>query len=901
MVTLVAWLACVCGAAALSAAQTPPPPAGAVVTEDEFLEAYLADRELWTVLAAHLRSRLGAGASEDRSRAAESLGRLYAKMLAETMTPEQRQRLEGQCRELLRQVPEADSFELRINLAKAEYLRIEEIVEKDRLRLATAEDKAEADRALRHLGPMFEEIAAKTGRRVEQLEKKETLAKDDAVEGVRVELADARRLRSLARYYSGWTSYYSAVLNKTPGPASRALEDFGALLNAVPGKPASIERMPKHLLRFEHVARAAIGCALACSLLGRDTEAARWLDEVEQAEGVPPAVLDQVFARRLIVSATAQRWADAELEVRRRRKAEDGSERLLSVVDARLAAVLALDAARDPSLRPGMKAAAEKVSQVAMSDLIKRGEIGQILDLVQAFGTAPIGGDGFIVAYVRGLQAFESARAAHKASGENPEQPTGDPALVNRYREAAGLLAAAPAAADAARFGSELPRAMIREGLAWYYAGDVTKAAPRFEAAAQRAGSGDARRDALWYAVVSLDKAIETGQLSAAGTRDRLATLYIQEFPGTDNAAKLLLRQTRADALSPAQTIDVLLKVPADSPLHEAARRQAARLLYQEFRRVPTDEKSFAALRFAEVVEPLMRSEHARALGVRDAAGAQAADALILHARQLADALLAAPAPDLQRVEAALSMLESAADAQRIDLRPFEPELAFRRLQVALARSDEAGVQRLLDRLRESDPKFSTAADRLLYRRAFTRWRENSLDPALAREVVRHGARLIDQARGAANDATVVSLREAVAAAAAVGYRADRDVSLRDLAIRLDREQLEGGTRAASSLRRLGELLEDAGDPDAALAAWQELLAGLDPASAGWYEARYQSLRLLLRADPRAAADAMRQHVILHPEYGPEPWGSQLRALEKQMPAPTPAPVPAQDAKRGGP
>lgn len=868
---------------AASPAQTPPP-----TPEDEQLETYLSELGLWNVLGAHLRERMTGGAADDRLRAAEALGSLYVRLLTDARTPEERQTLERLSRDLLDRYPDAESLDLRISLAKAEYLPVEEIVERHRLRMATEADRAEALRVLRHVLPVLEDIAAKAGRRVDQLLKKETLAHDEAIEQIRADLGEARRLQSLARYYAAWVEYYTALLTNTPSLANRALEDFGYILNAVPGKPASLERLPSNLLRFEHVSRAAIGCALCASMLGRDTEAIRWLDAVEGAEEVPEAILGQVFARRVIVYAAARRWADIETEVRQRRQGVKTGPPSLSVAEARLVAVLALEAARDSQTIPAMKAAAERQSRIAMGDLIRAGEIAHILDLVERFGTEPIGVEGFVVTYVRGLRAYDLARAAHRASGSAPDDPALEPANINQYREARGLLAAALASSDAGAFPGERPRAMIREGLAAFYAGDVADAAETFEAAAKLAGAGDARRDALWYAIVALDHAVDASLASAIPKRDALATLFIKEFPGSDQAATLLLRQTRADGLSDAEAVRVLLGVPPESPLHNAARRQAARLLYREFRRASSAERDFAALRFADVVEPLLRADHAVAVGSVEADGKAAAQSLVTLVRQLADALLGMTSPDVQRVEGALGMLDAAEAYHALDLRPIRGELHFRRMQIALAKGDEPGAQRLLDAIRGTDERFSAAADRLLYQRALKAWRDNASDPRLARDVVRHGERLLDQAEasGAVEGQTLAGIRDAVAGAAIVVYREERSDAMRDLAIRTDQAQLASGVRTAASLRRLAELLEAAGDADGSLAAWNELLAGLDAGQAAWFEARYESLRLLSRTNPTHALEVMRQHKVLRPDFGPEPWGQRLRELDAALSAP---------------
>lgn len=867
-------------------------PAPVLSDPDEALELYLADRQLLPVLAAHLRQRLGVGTPEERVRAAEALGRLYVKMLSEAATPATRQMLEDQSRELLKGVPEAESFELRIDLAKATYLKVETIVENDRLRLAADADKAEAERVLRQVGPVFEELAAKLQRRVDQLESKETHAKDADIEGLRAELTDMRRLRSLARYYSGWTRYYTALLTSTPRLAQEALEDFGYILDAVPGKAASVERARQGMFRYDHVARAAIGCSLCASLLGNDVEATRWLDEVESAEGVSQTILDMLFGRRLAVYAAADRWADAELIVRRRRTDDDNAVKRLSVRDARLLAVVAMEASRSNSTRAGIRAVAERLAQVALGDLVTAGEVAHVLDIVRMFGTSPLGNEGFIVAYVRGRETWETARAAHTASGD-PEEPTTDPVIASRYNDAAELLLTAINSPDAAKYPGEDAKAGICRGLSLFYVGRYADAAQALQRAAEAAKAGESRRHALWYGIVALDRAVERGQPSLAPQRDRLATLYLQEFPGTEDAARLLMRQNRADKLSDAQTLEILLKVPDTSPVYEASRRHAARLLYQVFKRAPASARDFAALRFVDLAEPLLRAEHARAMAATDATAKEVANSAVLHVRQITDALLASSVPDLPRVQAALDTLDAVAAFHGLDLRPLEPEFAYRRMQAALARNDEAGATAELDKLRALGGPFAASANRLMLRRAQDQWKAAPSDARLARRVVGYGKIVLEAfERGgmAPGDAGAVSVRDSVADAAAAVFEAEKDTVFRDLAVALDKAQLAAGHRTGSSLRRLGLLLEGAGDARGALEAWQELLVGLPSNADAWYEARYESLRLLATLDPAEAAQAMQQHRVLHPGLGPEPWGTRLAELERQIGAPaTPA------------
>jgi hypothetical protein len=904
----IAVLAVLAGGARGQVVPAPPPmPAPEAVAlpgvapDDEAVENYLAERGLLEVLAARLRRQHREGTAEEQVRAAELLGKLYVRMLTEATTPEKRQEIEGLCRELLKD-QRADSFELRLNLAKATYLRVEEIVERDRLRMAGSEERAEAERVLRTVKPTFEEISRKLDARVRSLEAREKAAPAADVDLLRAELAEQRRLRSLSLYYAGWSHYYTAVLTGSKADALDAMRRFGGLLNAVSAeRPATIDRLPKANLRYEHVARAALACALCAALLEKPTEAARWLDEVEQGEEVVPIVREQIFSRRLIVHAAASQWADIDLAVRKRRKPErDGPEILLSVPDARLLAVTALEAAR-ATQSAAIRAEAERQAQVALGDLIKRGEAGHVLDLVSLYGTTPIGQEGFIVNYVVSLQSYERARAAHKTAG-NEEEPAVEPAVVNLYREAAGLLAAATGSADAPEFPKERERAEIRRGLALFYAGDLEAAATQFQAAANVAVTPEQKRDALWYAIVSLDRAVERGNRGVAPDRDRVATLYLEQFPASENAARLLLRQTRADRLSDEEALEILLKVARDSGIYEASRKQAARLLYQAYRRSQGEARDFAALRFAEVAEGVLRLEQARAMAGTDQVAKDAAADVVVRVRQLADALLGATAPDTERVEGALAVLDTVAAFHSMDLESLKGELLFRRVQIAMARGDEAGIARHVDLLRGAGGPFADATDRLLYQRSQRAFKAADSDVALARQVVRYGARILESEH-AALDPGVASMRDSVAQAAAVIWRAEGDVRMRDLAVRVDREQLEAGQRTASSLRRLGELLEAGGDKERALAAWRELLNGVQNGTPEWYEARYESLRLLLETSPGEAAAAMGQHRVLHPDFGPEPWGSKLRELDAKIGAavpPPPTPAPAAAPGKGG-
>ncbi len=879
-------IAALFGAIGASAQVTVPDAVDAGAPDVSELEQYLSGHGLRELLAAHLLQRLKASDAAGRKDLADRLGKLYVEMLDSAPTAEARARWQDRSIELLSAVPEADSFDLRLNLAKVSYLRAEEIAERSRLLLASPEEMVEAQAILRGAVLTFQDIATKANRRVDAGERREAAGRDEDTNAVRAALAEARRLRSQAMYYAGWSNYYLALLTGRPQTAEEALTQFGWLLNASGGKSASLERLPTTLLRYEHVARAAIGSALCESIRGRDDTAIRWLEALETGEDIPPTVLAQVFARRLVVLATAGRWADLELITRRARVAmSEGKVSPLPLGESRLLAVLTLSALEAGSVAPHAQELVRKLAEGAMTDLISLGEARHVLDLVKRFGTAPLSGEGFIVNYVRGLQAYDRAREIHKSSGEDPEQPTSNNANINTYREAAASMNVAMGSADAARFSAESTNAGFLLGLSLYYAGELEQAADRFERVYQSGADRAVTEEALWLAVVALDRAVEKGKPSLTERRNRTSTLFLRTFPKTERAAKLLLRSSGSGLVTEQDAVETLLGVPPSSPVYTAARSHAASLLYSIYRRARGANRDFAALRFVEVAEEVLHGDE-KDVRVEDARASQeAVTRVITRVRQILDAVLGMSAPDLPRAERALQVLDGVAAYASVSLADVEDELTFRRLQIAIAKGDQEEIARRLDRLSVIGGRFADTAARLLYRGAVARW-TSAPDDGSAKEVVRHGLVIIGQyaeGPGPLADPAVYNLNNTVAAAAAALWASTGDAAMRDVALRIDRKLVGSGTPPAAVLRRYAETSESAGDASAALDAWRMLLTGLGQTTPGWFEARYHSLRLLADADPVRARQAMDQHKLLYPGFGPEPWGPRLRELDERL------------------
>lgn len=858
---------------------------GQTMSPPDALETYLLERELKEPLAAYLRERLATGSTTERSGVAERLGQLYVELMDEAKTPERRAELERLSAELIRIAPDAETFELRINLSKARYLFAEEVAEKHRLRLASVEERREAEQTLRTLIDAFAAVGTAAHRRVESLERLEESGRAENSATARRQLADARRARSLAMYYAGWSSYYLALLTGVQGHAMDALKGFGWILNASPGEAATVDRMPKSLLGLEHVARAALGCAMAEALRGGDGEAMRWLEAVSESEDLPQTVREQLFARRIVVLGTTRRWADLEFYSSRRRK-EIGEGAPLPLREARLVAVYALEALTRADLPERTRPLVESIARQALADLVSLGEIGHVVDLVSQFGSAQLGDEGFISNYVRGLHAYEGARERHHSIGEPNDRPTEDDAMAVAYRSVATALEAALDSPDAAAFPRERANAGLLVGLALFYAGELEVAARRLEGAYAAATDPKQAEEILWMAVVAMDLAAERVGTGLDEERDRLAALYLQSYPGGDRAAKLLLRQIGHDAIDVDRAVEILLAVPPDSPIYEASRRQSAQLLYRLFRGSRGRSRDFAAARFLPVAEEVLELDRARIAGENETEAKEAASRVVDRVRQILDVATGMSTPDLARAKAAFEILDAARARTNMEIGAIEAEIEYRRLQVALVQGQEAEAEAIAARLRGIDDEFARLADRQMYARAKRAWDARPEDLRAAEQVVEFGRRIIEDARregfALASDA-YASLWSAVARAANTLYEAEGEERYREAALILDKELIEAGRRAPESIRRYARLCESAERIEDALNAWRMLLAGTVAGSDAWYEARYESLRLLAKTDRQRAKEAMDQHRLLHPEYGPEPWGERLRDLDGEL------------------
>ncbi len=851
-------------------------------TPDAIVERYLQLHALDELRAVQLRQRLArGGTAPERLAIAERLGDIYAALLEQPISSAERRDIERRSKELLDSIPGLDSFALRIRLAKAQYLQAERIAERWRLRLTTDEDAIEARRTLQEVQRTFSLIGSQAASRITQLTNQERRADDPERTNIRAQITAAQADRSSAMYYAGWSGYWFALMANDKGAANRAAHDLGTLLGA-DGKMPEIILLDTALLSYEHVARAAMAIAMSHSIEGSDSTALLWFKRLAAAPDLHESVRDQLFSRESWVIARAKRWEELHSYIDSRRKSSGGP---LTVLEARLVAIISMEGSASASQRD-----TEFQSQIAadaIADLIAQGEVAHVLDLLRRYGTLPVVGDGFIVRYARGLLAYDLARRAHRESAEDESQPTRRADVAAKYKEATDLLAPAFDAVDSSRFASERARCALTVGLTHYYRARYSDAARWCEQAAALSPDPKQREESLWLALVALDRAVaESANEEARQWASRLTVVYMREFPETERAAILLLRSENLDDIEGPKAIEVLSAVPTSSPLYDSARRHLGRLLYREYRRATPDRRDAEAARFLAVAEELLELDAAIVVSGSREQAIEASQAVIVRVRQILDVVLSSRAPELTRADRALELLERVANQMGLGLGEIDAELAYRRLQIALFRSDEPQIEEQLSRLTRTAGRFARAADRLLYRHYLDRWSRPDASQSEARNLIRFGGRILatpDDDSDRLNADTLLSVADRVSEAAEALWTDHDDLAMRALALRIAQQWFERGKWTESTLRRVARLAELEGDKTTAFEAWNTLSAAYRTGEESWFEARYNSMRLLVELDPDAARTVVSQHVVLYPSFGPPPWDEKIRALSARL------------------
>lgn len=861
--------AALAAAAALGLLAVPTPARG----DDDPVIDYLQRHGLTDLVVARLEARFREALGDDRIPLAERLAVLYGQMLDETDDESQRAVWEKRSRDMLEQVPRANTEALRMTIHKASYLRAERIAERHRLRRADEAERVVAVRLMGEVSAAMSENHALFRDRIRRLETADAGASAPSA-SVEDQLRELDQLAMQAAYYDGWARYYQAWLTGSTVGLDEAMRSFGWLLHFAGAMP-NPEEAPVSLLVHEHLARAAVGIALCQAQAGRPQTGLAWLDLVEESSAESPPILAILPGYRLVILFASRQWpAIAELVETWK------SGKRLNVTLVRLLAVLALEQSQVTG-----DAQARQLGETAVNLLAEMGELRQVIEIADVFRLDTLGGDSFILAYVPAIKAYERARSEHDS-----EDPATQPAHVALYKEAEEKLAATAQRRDAAQWPDAARHARLLVAWSRYFQNRLDSAATLFEEISTQS-TGDESESALWMSIVCRERLASAGDSPAAVKLRTALESFLDRFPSSARAGRVRLRLVTAQSADPSlQSVEELLAIPPGSDVYATARNEAERRLFLLFREAPLAQRLQYAQRYLDVAMPLLEADERRAfIGGGEA---EARQAYLQRARRMLDVLLTRGVARVTEARRILDRLETARAAGLIDLAAVAEELDYRRFQAQILSGGFDEAARWCEELWRTDPDsaFAQSASRALYAYALQDWHTFENDPRLEqtlRRVILHGRRALRGAGDppATDDPADVAVMINVADAALALDRLvpGGEAQARSLAEQWFDLLIAAQPRHFRVLRGAAVVAEARGDADDAVQHWRTAMNGSAEASAEWFEAKYNFIRLLAGQDSRRAGEILEQHVVLYPQYGPEPWGERLKALHAQV------------------
>lgn len=847
-------------------------PAGARADE---VAAWLERHGLLRLLALHLEQQIPDTQGDDRERLAIQLAHLYATLLETTTDTEQRIDLERRSRELIQQMREGAADELQLALQRGLYRAAERIAEDHRLRLGPDE---EADRALRMLDEIVPALETLRTRLMSQLNAgQQRLSRASPGEATTLGetlRAVEQRVQSTT-FLLAWSSYYRDwLLGRSAQSGRRAQELFAWLLDS--DTPVwEAHRVSSDLLEVEAFARTVLGMALAKSLSTSATigDVNQWLMLLER-DHVHSSVRESLPAWWLAAAAQVRAYSD----MRRNLEQADKDMERVPLAWIRLAAVTGLEAGTNPD--------GAGLATFALAQLASRSELGQVLDLARRYRDIVADGSDFAAFYVRGVLAYQRARELH-----TDEEPTTDPEARGLYEEATKEFVRAMDAHNVTQY--EVAAAGCRRLIGWchYFRGELVEARDAFVRAAERLPPAEAP-EALWMAIVSVDRLFRQGEASAGAELDELIERFLQQFPASEYAPRLVLRRSEGVREPSLELVDELLMIPENSDVYGAARRRAAQMLYQLFRAPGADRVTFGT-RYLALALPLLMETPLHVLAENQVE----LQAQVIRARRILEVSLHEGIDRHEAAVQALARLEEIRDLARVYFAEFEDELDYRRLILAMRTDRISDAVRLADQLweRDKDSMWATASIRAVFREAYERMRaprddDEAFDdrPVLAR-LFSFGERVLEEMGSDPESLAEARNYSYVMAIADAGFRlweAGRSREIAAKAMALYENLLHVRPRNADFIERFALMAEVLDRPEEALEHWRQLVTGVDSQSERWYRAKYHQIALLKTLDPRRAREVMDQHRTLRPEYGPEPWRTRLRELDHSITAP---------------
>jgi hypothetical protein len=824
---------------------------------DDEVGAFLKRQNMLGLLEVQLNERIrDAKDQNERVELAEQLAQLYLDRLRSFGHDDPyREIVLNQANAFVAGMSSIPMYDLRISLLIESYLMVESKVELARLELLDQEDRASAIDRLTVTNRTLGTLSSKLDPAVELLERSIARSNRGTDESASNKLSSLRRNRSLAHYYHAWTGYSLAVLKDQHVPRDVFLS-FGWLLGAK-GEMPQFSSFNKSTLEFEHVARSAIGLALAYAQ-SEDAPAGRsWGRLVVESKFTDPDSVRVAQDRLLQIMAMDKDWTDAyrwALTIEKER----GKDSQMKVGDARFLALRSLGALGSSRVGRGGSSEAKKVARYAIEQLVGQGEIGHVLDLYRRFDSLPLVADSFITLYARALGEL------NKADGESGS---------GMYASVAALFAQALDAPDADRFPNERDDCALKLAFAEIRSGRPKEAIKVSDRLIKQSTNDATIEEARWIRIAAIDSVDTTaGRVSSQELEDAVRE-YILAYPSTARSAKLILRHAMQGTIDPAIAIDTLSQITDDDPIALPARRTLVGLQYKQLRATGFADE----IVLGEVLEMIRwTDEHTP----DEIAGDNDARARMGTIRIGIDLAMRATPVD---IDLAMLLVERGMGLLSYDptLAKYRSELVYRQVEIATADDRVDDAMDLLDELEPLDSGKAGSARVVIFNDTIRRWQSQQTTKVAKRLTVLGPVVLAKSSPPYPEPLGIQgsAVGEAIAQAGMYLWTSRQDVDGRDLAFRVSLMVLARGQPSESGLRLTVVLANETGDQAHELEAWLRLLAAYPSTTTRWYEARYESLRVMVELDPIRARKAYAQYTVLHPSLGPEPYNTKIAVL----------------------
>ena len=838
--------------------------------------AYLQRHGLKQLLTVHLEQQLIDAKGDLREELIRKLAELYAELLESEQQPEKRNRLEIRARELVSSLPPHDAGSLRLALLRGSYRVAEKIAEDHRLRLASDQEVDEARRLLSDILPRFSQLRHQLKDRLDNLERKLSRANADETVRINSEVNQARDLYDECTFYNAWGLYYQSWMHDRPENAKVALELFAYLLGAGTSHPSPNE-ISVDLRSVEAIARSILGFALCKSLTASAPTAINWI-ELIKAENTFEELRDEAPIWHMVILMEANPADYAGVQDVLDDYLATGKQVPPSWL--RMIAIHALE-------QPRRDRRAEDLVRYAVTELASRDQLDQVLDLAQRYGTESLGDAGFALRYVRGVVSYSDARGVHKA-----ESPAFDPVVVAMFDKAAMELDSALLEPDVNQYADAAAACWRLIGYCRYFAGRFLDARIAFEEAASSLPQAAAAAESLWMAIVSLDNVVQGGGSARLKTQlDEIMSRFLREHPSSEYAPRIVLKQSISRGNFSEEVVESLLAIPENSEVYYSARIRATQMLYELFRQSSGERKISHAVTFIALAMPIQ----SRAMREGTAGDLSLRKEVINRCRMLLEVTLTDGVSRLVAARQTLAWIDDLAGQYGDDLMPYQDEITYRRVLEKLFSEEEEAAGRLADEIwdRSEQSIWSRLASRAMFRHARRRWQDaaSSLTVGLAilQQIERYGGRILLETageKGALSDLVILTYHAAVAEAVLLIWERTGEERKARAAMAIYEILLSEKPNNAKFLRAAAILAERLDRIEYSLECWRHILSGSQIRSARWFEAKFHQIELLAQQDSQRARLVLDQHILLNPDYGPDPWKSLLKGLDKRLPPP---------------